>query len=552
MLLSLHIENYAIIKSLQITFDSGFTAITGETGAGKSILIGALSLILGNRVDTSILYDRTKKCYVEGSFNIEKLDVKHFFDKYDLDYLNITLLRREISESGKSRAFINDTPVTLVQLKELAQYLVDIHSQHHHLLLENQDFKIKIIDEFSNNSEKVALFQNKLIEFKKCHLELDSLLEEQAKSIQDKDYLEFLSNELFDAHIIEGEQEELEKQITILSNAEMIKSKLFFATNSINNEQINLLGLLYELKSNFQSIASFDVRFVELLQRIESLNIDLKDIDYEINNINSEIEVNPDQLQLLIERLDLLMKLQQKHRVSSITELIEKKNSIDQKLSQFIDNQNNIDIVEKRKLILFEELNRIGDEISSVRKQNIPKLEKAIIQNIVSIGIPDGLIKIQIESTNQFFENGKDRVNLLFSANKGIPLAEVEKVASGGEMSRLMLAIKSVITANNFLPTVIFDEIDTGISGDIAGKVARLMQQIASDRQLLTITHLPQIAAKASLHYFVYKEVIDEKTYTNVRALSPQERVDEIAAMLSGDTVTEAARWTAKELIYEK
>lgn len=552
MLLSLHIENYAIIKSLQISFDSGFTAITGETGAGKSILIGALSLILGNRADSSVLYDKSKKCYVEGSFSIEKLDIKHFFEKYDLDYQNITLLRREISESGKSRAFINDTPVTLVQLKELAQYLVDIHSQHHHLLLENQDFKIKIIDEFSKNISLVSHFQSKLIEFKKCTLELETLLEERAKSIQEKDYFEFLANELFEAHLVDGEQEEIEKQITILSNAELIKSKLFLSTNSINNDQLNLLGLIHELKTNLQSISSFDIRFVELLQRIEAINIDLKDIDYEINSIDSEIEVNPEQLQLLNERLDLLMKLQQKHRVSSIAELIEKKDSLDQKLLQYIDNQNNIEIVEKRKLILLEELNRIGDEISAIRKQNTPALESAIIQNIVSIGIPDGLIKIQIESTDQFFENGKDKVHLLFTANKGIPLAEVEKVASGGEMSRLMLAIKSVITANNFLPTVIFDEIDTGISGDVAGKVARLMQQIASDRQLLTITHLPQIAAKASLHYFVYKEVIDGKTYTNVRELSPKERVDEIAAMMSGDTVTDAARMTAIELINEK
>lgn len=551
MLLSLHIENYAIIKSLQISFDSGFTAITGETGAGKSILIGALSLILGNRADTSVLYDRTKKCYVEGSFNIEKLDVKDFFEKYDLDFQNITILRREISESGKSRAFINDTPVTLIQIKELAQYLVDIHSQHHHLLLENQDFKIKIIDEFSKNTELVALFQIKLLEFKKCKLELDALLEERAKSMQEKDYFEFLANELYEAHLIEGEQEEIEKQISILSNAEMIKSKLFVASNSINNDQVNLLVLLHELKTNFQSISSFDVRFVELLQRIEAINIDLKDIDYEINVIDSEIEVNPEQLQLFNERLDLIMKLQQKHRVSSVADLLEKKDHLDLKLSQFIDNQNNIEIIEKRKNNLFEELNSIGDKISAIRKQYIPKLEQAIIQNIVSIGIPDGLIKMHLESSEHFFENGKDKVTLLFTANKGIPLAEVEKVASGGEMSRLMLAIKSVITANNFLPTVIFDEIDTGISGDVAGKVARLMQKIALDRQLLSITHLPQIAAKASLHYFVYKEVIDGKTYTNIKALTPEERVEEIAAMMSGDTITDAARMTAKELIYE-
>lgn len=551
MLLALQIENYAIIKSLQISFDSGFTAITGETGAGKSIIIGALSLILGNRVDTSILYDKSKKCFVEGTFNLEKLNIKPFFEQNDLDYQKLTILRREISETGKSRAFVNDTPVTLSQLKELAQYLVDIHSQHHHLLIENQGFKLKIIDEYSQNIELVEQYQQKREEYKKTCLELDHLLEAKSKSIQENDYFEFLNNELLEANLTIGELEEIEKQISILSNAELIKTKLFQSSNIIHEDPISLLSSLQELKGNCASISTFDEKFQSLTNRINSVIIEMKDIDFEISSITNEIEVNPDHLQLLNERLDQLNKLLQKHRVHSISELIEKHQFIQLQLSQFSDSQEKIDLMNRKKSELYIDLNQIGDRITAIRKNNIESLEREIIEKITSIGIPDGMLKIHLESTDQFLEFGKDKVSFLFSANKGISLAEVEKVASGGEISRLMLAIKSVISTKNILPTVIFDEIDTGISGDVAGKVSRLMQKIASDRQLLVITHLPQIAAKAKIHYFVYKEVIDNKTYTNIKELKGNERVEEIAAMMSGDTITLAARQTAQELIFE-
>lgn len=551
MLLALQIENYAIIKSLQISFDSGFTAITGETGAGKSIIIGALSLILGNRVDTSILYDKSKKCFVEGTFNLEKLNIKPFFEQNDLDYQKLTILRREISETGKSRAFVNDTPVTLSQLKELAQYLVDIHSQHHHLLIENQGFKLKIIDEYSQNIELVEQYQQKREEYKKTCLELDHLLEAKSKSIQENDYFEFLNNELLEANLTIGELEEIEKQISILSNAELIKTKLFQSSNIIHEDPISLLSSLQELKGNCASISTFDEKFQSLTNRINSVIIEMKDIDFEISSIINEIEVNPDHLQLLNERLDQLNKLLQKHRVHSISELIEKHQFIQLQLSQFSDSQEKIDLMNQKKSELYIDLNQIGDRITAIRKNNIESLEREIIEKITSIGIPDGMLKIHLESTDQFLEFGKDKVSFLFSANKGISLAEVEKVASGGEISRLMLAIKSVISTKNILPTVIFDEIDTGISGDVAGKVSRLMQKIASDRQLLVITHLPQIAAKAKIHYFVYKEVIDNKTYTNIKELKGNERVEEIAAMMSGDTITLAARQTAQELIFE-
>lgn len=549
MLIALQIENYAIIKSLHLTFDSGFTAITGETGAGKSILLGALSLILGHRADTSVLYDKSKKCIVEGSFKIDGLHLEPFFTENDLDYNDITTLRREISETGKSRAFINDTPVNLTQLKDLAQFLVDIHSQNNHLLIENQNFKIQIIDNFSNNTKLVSQFRDLLYEYKSLESELLQLIETRNKSLQEKDFLEFQSQELAEAKLVEGELEEIEKQITLLANAELIKSKLNLSTFIISDKEDSILLNLNELKSNLQSLSPFNGSFAQLCERVDSLIIELKDIDFEINTSENEAEVNPETLAFLTDRFDLLNKLIQKHRVHTLDELIQIETEINQKLFSFSDHQSKIETLEAKKIELQNKLRELGSEISAIRKMKAPEIEKSVTDYISIIGMPNGKLQIEVEKTDHFFENGMDRVTFLFSANKGIPLAEIEKVASGGEMSRLMLAIKAVISESTFLPTVILDEIDTGISGDIAYKVAKLMQKMASDRQLLVITHLPQIAAKSKLHYFVYKEVVDNKTYTNVKQVIGEERVEAIARMISGDTISESARNTAKELI---
>lgn len=549
MLIALQIENYAIIKSLQLTFDSGFTAITGETGAGKSILLGALSLILGHRADTSVLYDKSKKCIVEGSFKIDGLHLEPFFTENDLDYNDITILRREISETGKSRAFINDTPVNLTQLKDLAQFLVDIHSQNNHLLIENQNFKIQIIDNFSNNTKLVSQFRDLLYEYKSLESELLQLIETRNKSLQEKDFLEFQSQELAEAKLVEGELEEIEKQITLLANAELIKSKLNLSTFIISDKEESILLNLNELKSNLQTLSPFNSSFAQLCERVDSLIIELKDIDFEINTSENEAEVNPETLAFLTDRFDLLNKLIQKHRVHTLDELIQIETEINQKLFSFSDHQSKIETLEAKKIELQNKLRELGSEISAIRKMKAPEIEKSVTDYISIIGMPNGKLQIEVEKTDHFFENGMDRVTFLFSANKGIPLAEIEKVASGGEMSRLMLAIKAVISESTFLPTVILDEIDTGISGDIAYKVAKLMQKMASDRQLLVITHLPQIAAKSKLHYFVFKEVVDNKTYTNVKQVIGEERVEAIARMISGDTISESARNTAKELI---
>lgn len=549
MLIALQIENYAIIKSLQLTFDSGFTAITGETGAGKSILLGALSLILGHRADTSVLYDKSKKCIVEGSFKINGLHLEPFFNDNDLDYNDITILRREISETGKSRAFINDTPVNLTQLRDLAQFLVDIHSQNNHLLIENQNFKIQIIDNFSKNTKLVIQYKEMLSEYKSLETELFNLIESRDKSLQEKDFLEFQSQELADAKLVAGELEEIEKQITLLANAELIKSKLSASTFIISEKEDSILLNLNELKSNLQTLSPFNIAFEQLCQRVDSLIIELKDIDFEINTSENETEVNPETLSLFTDRFDQLNKLIQKHRVHTLEELIQIENDINLKLLNFSDQQDKIDALEIRKIEIKNQLFDIGTQISNIRKQKAPDIEKSVTDYISVIGMPNGKLQIEIEKTDHFFENGMDRVTFLFSANKGIPLAEIEKVASGGEMSRLMLAIKAVISESTFLPTVILDEIDTGISGDIAYKVAKLMQKMASDRQLLVITHLPQIAAKSKLHYFVYKEVVDNKTYTNVKQVIGEERIEAIARMISGDTISESAKNTAKELI---
>lgn len=549
MLRALQIENYAIIKSLHLTFDSGFTAITGETGAGKSILLGALSLILGHRVDNSILYDKSKKCFIEGSFDIKNLNLDPFFAFHDLDYQEITILRREISETGKSRAFINDTPVNLSQLKELAQYLVDIHSQNHHLLIENQNFKLQIVDDFAQNGSLLSQYKDLLKQYKSIESELESLKEFRNKALLEKDFYEFQAHELSEAKLNPGELDDIEKQIAILSHADLIKTSLQASTHLISNKEDNILHLLNELKNTLHSVAPFDDKLNQLFHRLDSLVIELKDIDFEINTLEDEVDVNPETLSLLSDRFDLLNRLLQKHRVHTLDELIHIETEINQKLLDFSDNQSKIEQLDQQKEELYQQVFTIGNQISQQRTRQIPNLEAEIGEYISTIGMPNGKIKIELEKTNHFYDNGIDKVTFLFSANKGIPLAEIEKVASGGEMSRLMLAIKAVISQNSYLPTIIFDEIDTGISGDTAFKVAQLMQKMASDRQLLVITHLPQIAAKAKLHYFVYKEILDDKTFTNVKKIDHDERIEVIAGMISGVSLSESSRMTAKELI---
>ena len=549
MLLSLHIENYALISSLQIRFDKGMTVITGETGAGKSIIMGALSLILGNRADLGVLFDKSKKCSVEAVFDIKGLSLASFFEQNDLDYQDNTIVRREITESGKSRAFINDTPVNLTVLKELASKLIDIHSQHHNLLFHNADFRVDVLDEFARIRPEVTSYRAVLKQYKQKESELAQLLETQRTRLEKRDFMQFVYDELSKAKLQTGEQEQLEQDIDFLSHSETIKDNCCQIAQQLSEKEGSVLDQLHEIKSLSASIAAYHPDIESINDRLESAFIDLKDISGEVLSLNDKIDYDPELLESKRQRLDLLNTLEQKHHVTSVEALIAKMQSVEAELSAFTDDEQTIERLKKECEELKSDAEAQAKAISKKRISVIAAIQKEVLQKVHQLGMPDAQFVIKITPTDTLQKNGIDEVQYLFSANKGVDLAELEKVASGGEMSRLMLAVKSVISDRSVLPTVVFDEIDTGISGEIAGKVAKLMKEMAQSRQLLVITHLPQIAAKGTSHYQVFKQVIGEKSHTQVRALDAAERIMEIAKMMSGDNCGDAALQAAKELI---
>ena len=549
MLSKLHIENYALIRSLDISFDDGFTAITGETGAGKSIIMGALSLILGHRADTTILYNKAKKCYIEGEFEIEKLNLSHFFEEHNLDYHDTTILRREINEIGKSRAFINDTPVTLPILKELAVKLVDIHSQHQNLLLNNAEFRVDILDNVALSYPLLQSYKTAYKQYQDTEKQWKTVQEEQIKLEEERDYLHYLNEELQQANPIAGEEDEIEQKITLLANAELIKGKLYHASQLFSEGENDILQQLKEVKKDCEDVAHYNTHFEEYVKRIDNMLIELQDVAFGISKIEEETNVNPAQLEELRTRQDIIYTLEQKHHVSNLEALLEKWQSIAEKLDSMADNQALLEKLTIEKESALQKLKENAIALTKARQTAIPILEKAMLQKIALLGMEDARFSIKIDTKDRYSANGVDEIAFYFSANKGGTFEEIGKVASGGELSRLMLAIKSIITESSLLPTVIFDEIDTGISGDIAGKVANMMKELSKQHQLLTITHLPQIAAKSTLHYHVYKEVIDNKTYTNIKLLGQEERVGELAKMISGEVVTRGAQEAARELL---
>ena len=549
MLKALQIENYAIIRSLKIDFDKGFTVITGETGAGKSIIIGALSLILGKRADTTVLHDKTKKCFIEGTFDIKSLHLQDFFQQNDLDYQDITYIRREVTENGKSRAFINDTPVTLSLLKELAETLVDIHSQHNNLLVNNENFRINVLDLYARNHSLLEEYKTTYSAYKKAEKQYAELVELQKQQAQERSYLEYVRQELHDARLSEGEQEQIEQQIALLSNAETIKSKLYQSIQLLEEEEEeNIIHQLQIIRDNCQSISQYDAGIEELSNRLDSSLLELKDIARDLSQKESKIEVNPQELERLNERVDLLLNLEHKHHVNSNEELIDLLTSTEAKLDSMTANDEQLEQSQKRCQELYGKTLELATAISQSRHQCTDKLEQEMIGRIKLLGMEYGNFKVEIISGQQPGPTGIDKVQFLFSANRGSELNEIEKTASGGEISRLMLALKSIINDNSLLPTVIFDEIDSGISGEVAGKVASLMQELSLKHQLIVITHLPQIAAKGKKHYFVYKDVADDKTFTQIKSLNKEESIREIATMMSGNPVSDAALKTAKEL----
>jgi DNA repair protein RecN (Recombination protein N) len=549
MLKNLSIQNYALIDQLEVDLSDGLTIITGETGAGKSILLGALGLIAGDRADTQALQDKSKKCIVEATFNIKGYSLKEFFKSNELDYEAETTIRREINPEGKSRAFINDTPVTLALLKELGEQLIDIHSQHQTLTLNGSEFQLSVIDAYAKHTDKVEEYRAGYKNYKQLEKQLAELIEKEAQARKDLDYFQFQFNELEDAGLKAIEQSGMEQELEALNNAEEIKQNLTKAATNLNSGELNLLSSLSEIRTLLASMAKFKPEINELSDRLNSSFIELKDIANELEILESDIVYDPKQIELLNAKLDAVYRLQQKHSVKTVEELIAIKDELSNKLLDFSSLESDIEKVKASLNKLASELMTQAKALSEGRKKAIPKIEKEIASLLSSLSMPNASLKVEQSSVNGITVNGIDDVRFLFSANKGSDLKELNKVASGGELSRLMLSIKSVVSKLTALPTIIFDEIDTGVSGDVADKVGSIMNTMAADMQVITITHLPQIASKGSSHLFVYKEEKNNKTFSNIKKLNEKERVEEIAKMLSTGNPSNTALANARELL---
>lgn len=549
MLTSLSIQNYALINQLSIQFNNGLSIITGETGAGKSILLGALGLVLGNRADTSTLKNTTKKCIVEAELAITDYQLEAFFESVDLDYETETIIRREILPSGKSRAFVNDTPVTLSVLNQLRVKLIDVHSQHQTLELSDANFQFHILDVLANNSQELASYKRGLKQLNTYKKEFQELEANQREVNQQYDYNLHLYNELVETDLRKGEQENLEEALEKLNNVEEIQLNLSEAVHISTADEIGVQTLLNTLENRLQKVAPFSKEYEELAERITSVKIELDDIVFELESANESIDSNPNELERINDRLQLIYNLQKKHYVSSIPELIEIQFGLSDKVSQ-VENAEKI-INQKQQQIndVSNKLNKVAALISKTRAKVIPSLKKQLEFLLSELGMPEACFSIELSDTDDFLANGKDKLQFLFSANKGGSFGELKKVASGGELSRIMLAIKKVLSDNTKLPTIIFDEIDTGVSGEISNKIAHIMQQMAKNMQVITITHLPQIAAKGNQHYKVFKEEVENKTTSNLKQLSEDERIVEIAEMLSGKNISDSAITHAKELL---
>jgi DNA repair protein RecN (Recombination protein N) len=549
MLKSLSIRNYALINQLDIDFHPGLSIITGETGAGKSILLGAMSLILGQRADTSVLSDKSKKCIAEGTFFIKEYKLQDFFSDNGLDYEDITIIRREINEDGKSRAFINDSPVNISILKDMGTRLVDIHSQHQSLNLGNHLFQLRVIDSFAQNGSLLDDYKAIYQKYKTDQAVYADLLSKSEKEKNDFDYYSFQFNQLDEAKLIENEQDELETEINTLKHSEEIKTILSRSSLLLSGEGSSSV---YQVKEAMQMITKLKAIYPKaegLSKRMESIYIELKDIASEIELLGEKLEHDPQRLENIGGRLDLIYSLEQKHRVSHVNDLIEIRDQLETRLNEITGFDDKMEALKKQITEQQEYLSAIASKISENRSGVATLIESTIIELLKQLGIPNANFKITLRQLDEFTSNGLDEVSFLFSANKQSDLQEISKVASGGELSRLMLSIKSVMTRSLGLPTVIFDEIDSGISGEIADKMGNIIQQMAEQTQVINITHLPQIAGKGKHHYLVYKKDDHQATYTHIKLLTDEERITEIAKMLSGEVLTDAAIINARELL---
>jgi len=587
MLQKLSIRNYALIDNLEISFDSGLNILTGETGAGKSIILGALSLILGQRAESRYFFNQQKKCVIEGTFIIGAFHLKQFFEDNDIDYETQTVLRREISSDGKSRAFVNDTPVNLTTLKALGEKLIDIHSQHATLEINDPEFQLLVVDTVAKHDDLLNDYRSKYRSYRKAIAKLQQLILGSEKAKADLDYFQFQYDELEKANLAADEQEPLEQELYTLNNAEEIKRNLSGAHHLMLEGEISALIQLREAAHQLFTLENYNPKIAELYQRLNSSIIELKDIATEIEVIEQHTQINEVRADEINSRLSLIYNLQKKHRLNSTEELLQLKDELSGKIHAAMTNDEETEKLQSEIFDTQIELEKLAGELSANRAKAIPLIETQILQSLTEMGMGNALLKIEqvlrrsevggqksevrgqksenaglekngkILPTSDFrpltsnflTKDGIDEIRFLFTANKGHTLAEMSKVASGGELSRLMLAIKSLIAQNSALPTIIFDEIDTGVSGEVANKVGQIMERLAKNLQVITITHLPQIAGKGKSHYFVYKDEEGATTYTRIKQLNDQERVLEIAKMLSGDKPGKSALQNARELL---
>ena len=550
MLKQLYIKNFTLIDELNIQMHPGFSVITGETGAGKSIILGAIGLLLGNRADSKSIKAGRDRCVIEAHFDLSKYDMQQFFTDNDIDEdLSDTIIRRELTAAGKSRAFINDTPVSLTKMRELGEQLVDIHSQHQNLLLQKEDFQLNVVDIIAQDEKQRKNYEAAYNQYKQANQKLNALKAEIEKNRENEDFLRFQFKELDEAQLQNGEQEELEQEYEMLSHSEDIKTTLYQADNHLSGDDGNIIERLKQASEQLANIKDVYPEVTELLERIDSSYIELKDIAQEVNGLTDHVEFDPARLETINERLDKLNSLQQKFHVKDLGELIETYHQLKEQLSHIDHSDEDVEALEQEVTQLLEKAQKQAKELTAIRTKAAKKVEEEMKQRLIPLGIPN--VRFSISLTEKpLSHDGGDKVSFLFSANKSTPLQPVTQVASGGEIARVMLSLKAMISGAVKLPTIIFDEIDTGVSGKIAEKMAQIMVEMGNhERQVLSITHLPQIAAMGSHHYKVSKEETDKGTISRMTELSQQERVQEIAQMLSGSDVSEAALANAKELL---
>lgn len=550
MLTTLHIENYALIERLDITFEGGFSVITGETGAGKSILLGAIGLLLGQRADVKAIRRGATKCIIEAHFEVGAYGMKPFFEANELEYDEECILRRELYASGKSRAFINDSPAPLTLMKELGEQLVDIHSQHQNLLLDKEGFQLNVLDLIGHNEAQLATYNSLYQTWRASKKELEELISTLERERDEEEYLRFQWEQLNEAQLTEGEQEELEQEADVLSHAEEIKAGLYRASNLLNGDEAGVLSQLKEMMHSLSGLMSVYQPAEELTQRLESSYIELKDIAQEAASQEEQVEYNPQRMEEVNERLNLIYTLEKKHRVESVEELLLLQQRFEAKLAILNDGDDRIESLKQQVEEQLQQVVAQANRLSQVRQEAARGIEKEIVERLALLGMPNVRFQVEIGQRKEPGSHGMDTVNFLFSANKNGHLQSISNVASGGETARVMLSLKAMIAGAVKLPTIIFDEIDTGVSGEIADRMADIMQEMGEhNRQVISITHLPQIAARGANHYKVYKEDNDLETNSHIRHLTHEERIEELAHMLSGATLTQAALDNAKALL---